>query len=164
MTPSTDKKNITKIVRGIFEGNKCTDLKLEIDIITAWRLYVTSREDGLTPAESREKIAAEFNPLGFSENGQARNIARQEFMDAMRIDFGGEDSSDWSELLTHLVRAKAKGETIQQYAEWCKRDPFNSPKVHQIAQKPLLVKMTWAAAFDKPDSVPVREPGKGFYA
>jgi len=147
MTLSTDKKNISQIVRGILQGNGVDNLKLEIDIIAAWHKYVTVREDGLTPAESRMRIAKEYNELGFSAKGQERNILRQEFMDVMHIDFGGEDSADWSALLDHLVKAKAKGETIQKYSEWCKADPYNSPKIHQIAQKPLLVKQTWAAAF-----------------
>ena len=149
MTLSTDKKNISQIVRGILQANNTDNLKLEIDIISAWHKYVTVREGGLTPAESRLQIAKEYDPLGFSAKGQERNKLRQEFMDVMKIDFGGEDSADWSALLDHLVKAKAKGETIQAFAEWCKRDPFNSPKIHQIAQKPLLVKQVWAAAFAK---------------
>jgi hypothetical protein len=147
MTLSTDKKNIEKIVRGILLSNGIDNLKLEIDISSAWHRYVTVREDGFTPAESRLQIAKEYDMLGFSKAGQERNIIRQEFEDVMKIDFGGEDSQDWTELLNHLVAAKAKGENIQTFADWCKADPFNSPKIHQIAQKPLLVKQTWRNAF-----------------
>ncbi len=147
MTLSTDNKNITKIVRGILQGNGIDNLKVEIDIISAWHRYMTIREDGLTPAESRLQIASEYDELGFSKRGQERNIVRQEFEDVMKIDFGGEDSADWSELLTFLVKAREKGETIYTFAKWCKDDPFNSPKIHQIAQKPLMVKQTWRNAF-----------------
>jgi hypothetical protein len=152
MTLSTDKKNIEKIVKAILQNNGIDNLKAEIDISSAWHRYLTEREEGLTPAETRLKITAEFNPLGFSERGRKkRNQIKQEFMDVMMIEFGGEDSTDWSSLLDHLVKASEKGETIRTYAEWCKADPYNSPKTHQIAQKPLLVKMTWNAAFIKQD-------------
>jgi pyruvate-formate lyase len=152
MTLSTDKKNIEKIVRGILQSNGIDNFKLEIDLSSAWHRYVTTREGGLTPAESRLQIAQEYNEIGFSAKGQERNQLKQEFMDVMKIDFGGEDSADWTSLLDHLVKAKAKGETIQTFAEWCKKDPFNSPKIHQIAQKPLLVKQVWAAAFIQPET------------
>lgn len=157
MTLSTDNKNIVKIVRGILQSNGIDNLKLEIDISSAWHRYVTVREDGLTPAEARIKIAEEYDELGFSKDGQERNIVKQEFMDAMKIEFGGEDNADWSELLTHLVKAKRSGESIYTFLEWCKTDPYNSPKIHQIAQKPLLVKMTWRNAFDT-----VKAKSKGF--
>jgi hypothetical protein len=70
-------------------------------------------------------------------------------MDVMGLDFGSEDNTDWSDLLTFLVKAAAQGQTIKAYAEWCTADPYNSPKKHQIAQKPLLVKQTWPSAFVK---------------
>jgi len=147
MTQSTDKKNIEKIVKGILFNNGIDNLKAEIDLIEVWWRYVTEREEGLSPAEARLKIAQEFNGTGQSEKGQERNITRQEFMDVMKINVG--DSTDWNSLLDFLIKAKAKGETIQQFADWCKADPYNSPKIHQIAQKPLLVKQVWAAAFFK---------------
>jgi len=152
MTLSTDKKNIEKIVRGILELNKVDNLRLEIDIVCAWHKYVTQREGGLTPAESRLQIMGEYNELGISAKGQERNQMKQEFMDVMKLDFGGEDSADWSILLTFLIDAKSKGETIQQFADWCKADPYNSPKLHQIAQKPLLVKQVWRSAFSRPQT------------
>jgi len=153
MTNSTDTKNIKKIVRALLVKYKVVDehneplLQAEIDFTSAWHRYVTEREDGLTPAEARLKIADEFDDIFISAKGQERNITRQEFMDVMKIDFGSEDNANWNTLLSHLVEAKAKGETIQKFAEWCKADPFNSPKVHQIAQNPLLVKQVWRSAF-----------------
>lgn len=151
MTKSTDKKNIEKIVAGILESNSIDNLKLQIDLVSAWWRYVTAREDGLTPAEVRQKIAAEFDSLGFSSVGQERNQVRQEFQDVMRLDFGSEDNEDWKILLNFLVERRREGESITQYLKWCKDDPYNSPKLHQIAQNPLLVKQTWKAAFYKAD-------------
>ena len=154
MTISTDTKNIRKIVRVILERNGIyalgiDDLRLEVELFSAWVRYVNARDEGLTPAESRQKIADEFTETGQSAAGQNRNIVRQEFMDVMGLDFGSEDNTDWSDLLTFLVKAAAQGQTIKAYAEWCTADPYNSPKKHQIAQKPLLVKQTWPSAFVK---------------
>jgi len=129
------------------QNHKVDNLQLEIDLFNVWMRYMNEREDGLTPAEAREKIAKEFDPLGYSAKGQERNQVKQEFMDIMRLDFGSEDNADWNTLLNFLVERKQAGEYISRYAEWCKSDPYNSPKLHQIAQKPLLVKQTWRGAF-----------------
>ena len=132
MTISTDTKNIRKIVRVILERNGIyalgiDDLRLEVELFSAWVRYVNARDEGLTPAESRQKIADEFTETGQSAAGQNRNIVRQEFMDVMGLDFGSEDNTDWSDLLTFLVKAAAQGQTIKAYAEWCTADPYNSP-------------------------------------
>jgi hypothetical protein len=150
MTPSTDHKNIEKIVRAILQRNGIdfsSSLQLEVELVGEFHRYVTAREEGLTPAEARLRIANEFNELGQSAHGQERNITRQEFMDVMQMEFGSEDHTDWNTLLDFLVKAKAKGQTIQKFAEWCSLDPYNSPKAHQIAEKPLLVKQVWNRAF-----------------
>lgn len=159
MTKSTDKKNIEKIVVGILESNSIDNLKLQIDLVSAWWRYVAAREDGMTPAESRERIAAEFDSLGFSSAGQERNQVRQEFQDVMRLDFGSEDNAEWKILLNFLVERKREGENIAQYLKWCKDDPYNSPKLHQIAVKPLLVKQTWRMAFYKAEEESLEDLG-----
>lgn len=153
MTPSTDTKNITKIVRSILQANKIDNLQLEVELVNVWNRYVNGREEGQNPAQVRERIAAEYNELGYSENGQNRNIIRQSFMDCMGIDFGSEDNQDWRTLLDFLVLSDSRGQSIKTYAEWCKNDPYNSPKKNQIAQKPLLVKQTWRSAFARVEEV-----------
>lgn len=146
MATGTDSRNITKIVRAILQSNGIDNLKLEADLFGAWMRYVNERDSGQTPAEARAAIAAEYSDIGFSANGQDHNITRQEFMDIMHIDFG--TSTDWDTLLSFLVARKKEGQEIQAFADWCKNDPYNSPKLHQIAQKPLLVKMMWSKAFE----------------
>lgn len=147
MTIGTDSRNVKKIIQSLFAKYHVDAFQLEIDLFNVWMRYMNEREDGLTPAEAREKIAAEYDPLGHSAKGQERNQVKQEFMDIMRLDFGSEDNQDWNTLLNFLVERKQDGEHISRYAEWCKSDPYNSPKLHQIAQKPLLVKQTWRGAF-----------------
>ena len=165
MTISTDTKNITKIVRSILQRNEIDNLQLEIELVNAWNIYVNGREEGYTPAQVRERIAGEYNELGYSANGQVKNIMRQRFMDCMGVDFGSEDNTEWNTLLDFLVKADLKGEKIEAFALWCKNDPYNSPKKHQIAQTPLLVKQTWRGAFVKVESTNTeREQGRGFYA
>ena len=147
MTIGTDSRNVKKIIQSLFAKYHIDAFQLEIDLFNVWMRYMNEREEGLTPAQARERIAAEFDSLGYSQAGQERNKVKQEFMDVMRLDFGSEDNTDWNTLLNFLVERKAAGEHITQYLEWCKRDPYNSPKLHQIAQKPLLVKQTWRGAF-----------------
>ncbi len=164
MTIGTDSRNVKKIIQSLMQKYQVDNLALEIDLFNVWMRYMNEREDGLTPAEAREKIAKEFDPLGFSQAGQERNQVKQEFMDVMRLDFGSEDNTDWNTLLNFLVERKAAGEHITQYLEWCRRDPYNSPKLHQIAQKPLLVKQTWRGAFSSnPEQNSNRKEGEGFY-
>lgn len=151
MTKGTDSRNIERIVRGILSANGIDDLKLEVDLCTAWKRYVNERDAGETPATARDRIADEY-PDGIyfgSEYGRERMQLRQEFMDIMQMDFG--DDTKWDALLDHLQRAKAKGESIKTFAEWCNKDPYNSPKKHQIAQNPLLVKSVWKSAFLSPE-------------
>ena len=88
MTKSTDTKNIKKIVRSILASNGIDNLKLEVDLVCVWQRYVAEREEGLSPAEVRLKIADEYSDIGVSDAGQSRNIVKQEFMDVMKIDFG----------------------------------------------------------------------------
>ena len=64
MTISTDTKNVKKIVRAILERNGIyalgiDDLKLEVELFSEWVRYVNARDEGLTPAESRRRNAAE---------------------------------------------------------------------------------------------------------
>ena len=147
MTLSTDNKNITKIVRAILQSNGIDNLKAEIDIISAWHRYVTSREDGLTPAEVRAKIAVEYNGVGISEDGVKRNQIKDRMQTALGMEID-EGITDWFTVVTFCkTQEHYKGETIEKFMEWCKTDPYNSPKKHQIAQSPLLIKKMWASAF-----------------
>ena len=68
--------------------------------------------------------------------------------------------SRFDDLVKFVMKKDAEGQTIEDYAAWMKSDPFNSPKTHQIAQRPAIVRETWLAAFtqeveeDRPEYKP----------
>lgn len=142
MTKSTDTKNITTIVKGILKRNYIDNLQVEIDLIAAWKRYLFEREDGETPAQTRLKITSEYSP-GFMD--QARMT--QEIMDTLGVEVSL-DSSEWQTVISFCLGAEKRGETIKAFRLWMNDDPYNSPKKHQIAQSPLIIKKTWRSAFE----------------
>lgn len=149
MTKSTDTKNITKIVKAILQENGIDldkNLMLEIQLVSAWKRYVFEREEGLSPAEVREKIANEYI---FSESPGVMKAQKciQEVQDAMGLDVNY-NLPAWFTVIQFVMKKADEGQTIQQYRAWCDSDKFNSPKTHQIAQKPMLIKDTWRKAFE----------------
>lgn len=150
MTKGTDNRNIKMIVRGILQSNGIDNLKLEIDLVSAWQRYVNEREDGMSPAETRAKIAEEYGALGFmgvSDKALERARMMQLIMDTIGLDVD-ENNSDWAAVISHCLEAEKRNETVSAYRDWMNRDPYNSPKKHQIAQSPILIKKTWRSAFE----------------
>lgn len=167
MTESTDKKNITTMVVSILEANKIdreANLKLEIDLIQAWHLYVCARDEKLTSAESRLKVAERFN-WGDNEVTTARARMTQLLMDTLGVDVN-ENNDDWQAVISHCIEAEKKGETVAMFRAWMNADPYNSPKKHQIAQSPMIIKKVWRSAFENVSNKPKQEEGKssGYYA
>lgn len=151
MTTGTDNRNIKIIVKSILQSNGVDNLKLEIDLISAWHRYVNEREEGLSPAETRAKIVDEFGPLGFvgmSDKARERSRMAQIIMDTLRLNVE-EDRPEWIAIIDFCLAAEQKGQTVQRYEEWRRTDPFNSPKTHQIAMNPRLIKSTWPQAFEE---------------
>lgn len=151
MTTGTDNRNIKQIVKSILQSNGVDNLKLEVDLVSAWHRYVNEREEGLTPAEARAKITQEFGVLGFvGMSDKARDRARmaQVIMDNMRLNVE-EDRPEWIAVIDFCLRAEKEGQTVQKYEEWRRSDLYNSPKTHQIAMKPGLIKSTWPQAFEE---------------
>lgn len=149
MTTGTDNRNIKQIVKSILQNNNIDDLKLEVDLVSAWNRYVNEREEGLTPAQTRAKITEEFGVLGFvgmSDKARERSRMAQVIMDNMRLNVE-EDRPEWIAVIDFCLEAEKNGQTVQKYEEWRKTDLFNSPKTHQIAMKPKLIKSTWPQAF-----------------
>lgn len=147
MTTGTDSRNVKKIIQSIMQSNGIDNLKCEADLFGAWMRYMNEREDGKTPAEVRAKIAAEYNGVGISEDGVKRNQIKDRMQTALGMEID-EGITDWFTVVTFCkTQEHYKGETIEKFMEWCKTDPYNSPKKHQIAQNPLLIKKMWASAF-----------------
>ncbi len=164
MTTGTDSRNIKKIIQAILQSNNIDNLKCEADLFGAWMRYMNERETGLTPAQVREKITAEYNQVGISEEMVARNQlkARMETALGMSIDEG---VRNWETVITFCQSKDRAGETIEKFMEWCKADPYNSPKKHQIAQNPLLIKVMWQSAFAEKTDVniePKFKNGSGY--
>lgn len=148
MTKSTDTKNITAIVKGILQRNYVADnLQLEIDLVSAWKRYLFEREDGLTPAETREKIVNELGFFGTAHTDKARMM--QLLMDTLGVEVD-ENKPEWITVINFCLEAEKKNQTVSAYRAWMNSDPYNSPKKHQIAQNPLLIKQTWLSAFEQP--------------
>lgn len=151
MTIGTDSRNITKIIRALLKKYDVDNLELEASLVGSMIRYVNERDAGETPAQARERVAGDFLEVSFlSAEALAIQKAKQTFEDVMKLNSG--NSPQWDELFSFLARMEAQGQTIAQYSAWCQSDPFNSPKAHQIAQKPLLVKSTWRMAFEKKES------------
>lgn len=145
MTKGTDSRNIKQIVQSILQKYRIDDLALEIDIITAWMRYLNVREAGFTPAQTRARIASEFI-LGVSPEVMEKARIKEEIQNALNLDVY-EERPEWIAVINHCLKQEKSGETIAKFAAWCARDPYNSPKKHQIALNPILIKSTWRSAF-----------------
>jgi hypothetical protein len=147
MTKSTDTKNIKKIVQGILKRNYVADnLQLEIDLVSAFMRYMFEREEGVTPGESKDKITAELGFFGTEHTDKARMM--QLLMDTLGVEVD-ETKTEWVTVINFCIEAEKKNQTVSAYRAWMNRDPYNSPKKHQIAQTPLLIKQTWMSAFEE---------------
>jgi hypothetical protein len=159
MTTGTDNRNIKQIVKSILQNNQVDNLKLEVDLVSAWNRYVNEREDGKTPAQVRENITREFGDLGFlgiSELALKRSRMAQTLMEHLRLNVE-EDRPEWIAVIDFCLEAEKRGETVQKYQEWRQKDLFNSPKSHQIVMNPRLIKATWPQAFEVQ-----KKPGRKF--
>lgn len=155
MSNSTDTKNIKQIVRGLMIKHKLVDtdgnplLIIEIDFVSAWTRYVNERDEGLTPAESRKKITDEYGVLGFvGVSNKVANKMRmaQLIMDTLKLNID-DGRAEWDRVINFCIERESAGQTIKQYQEWREKDVFNSPKAHQISQRPIIIKDTWPQAF-----------------
>jgi len=49
----------------------------------------------------------------------------------------------WDALARFLIEQDFRGKTIETFAANCKLDPYSTPKAHQIAKDPMLIKANW---------------------
>lgn len=151
MTTGTDSRNVKIIIQSLLRKQSIDSLQLEADLFGAWMRYMNEREIGLTPAEVRAKITAEYNGVGISQAMITRNRLKERMETALGMDVN-EGVRNWEVVINHCLKKDAEGETIEKFMEWCRTDVFNSPKKHQIAQNPLLIKTMWRSAFAKGDT------------
>jgi len=162
MTKGTDSRNIKIIIQAITANNGIDNLKLEADIFGVWMRYMNEREEGLTPAEVRKKITDEYNGVGISANMILHSKLKERMETALGLSID-EGIKSWEVVMAFCLKQDALGETIEKFWAWCLSDPYNSPKKHQIAQNPLLIKTMWRSAFNGiSDAEPAIKDGSGY--
>lgn len=145
MTESTDKRQITLLVKGLMQKHGLTALQVEIDFVSAFWRYITERKAGRDISRVREDI---LNDLQIA----AANATKQENMES-RVKFStglSVDESWYREgVIAFLIARDLDGQTVEKFAEACRADPFNMPKFFQIAAQPALIRKNWGLAFQK---------------
>lgn len=164
MTKGTDSRNITTVVREILGSNQVDNLKLEMDLVGAFTRYVNARDAGSTPAEARSLVVGgALGFIGISDTVRERARMKQIIEDTLRLNVN-EDKPDWVTVIDFCLKMEAQGQTVKQYQNWREQDVFNSPKAHQIDQKPLVIKGTWPQAFPRQQVPMTTGSSSGFYA
>jgi len=142
---TNDKRQLRLTISGILESYGISNLELEIKLTDAVFTFDAETKKGSDPVKTRIGILdAMVSNLGAQRQYELMvdRISR-----ALLVSPDGGDT--WNEVVKWLQKRDNDGETIEKYAAWCKANPFTSPKAHQIAQKPGLIKATWPGAFAK---------------
>lgn len=151
MTKSTDTKNITKIVKAILQSNGIdndTSLKLEIDLIEAWKRYLFEREEGESPAVARERVTEDYvsKVIEHAQAGASMVEYRNRIERAMGLNPNWDDTKqDWSGFDLWLKKKEGQGQTIESFMAWWKSDEFRAKG--SIWLNPQKVKLMWGQAF-----------------
>lgn len=143
MTTTTVKRQITKLVRGVFEKYR-DDLEREINMVEAVHQYIVGCNAGRPIAQVREEIFTAMQ-LG-AQSSQVREAMETRIKSALGVD-PGVTPSLWDTVIEFLIKKDADGQTIEKFASACQSDPYGMPKAHQIAQKPSLIQSMWLKAF-----------------
>jgi len=144
MTKTTDKRQITSMVKQILASNSIDNLKLEIDLISAFEFYVVGRRAGRNIAELRQEIVESV------ERGTRAANERDAMEERIRRALGVNPATTpalWDAVIPFLIKADKKNETIERFARECEADPYGMPKTHQIANKPTLIMAVWPKVF-----------------
>jgi hypothetical protein len=141
MTQTTDSRQLRLTVESILSKYRIDNLQLSIEIVDAVKTFFAETKTGHNPAEVRQKIAEAI------EIGERNASAREDMRNRIEIALHLNLLPNAEGMIDFCLRKEKEGQTIEEYAEWCRRDPYNSPKAHQIANKPDLVISTWPQAF-----------------
>ena len=145
MTLTTDSRQLRLLIDSVLSKHQIDNLELSMLLVQACQEFFAETKQGHDPVEVRQKIA---EAIGVGE----ANVSRQETM-RTRIEKALVLTllPNAESLIDFCLKKDAKGETIERYAAWCKADPYNSPKAHQVINNPLLVIGTWPQAFTVPE-------------
>lgn len=159
---TNDKRQLRLTISGILENYGISNLELELKLTDAVYTFDEETKKGSDPVKTRIGILdAMVSNLGAQRQYE---LMVERISKALLVTPDGGDV--WNEVIKWLQKRDNEGETIERYAAWCKANPFTSPKAHQIAQKPGLIKATWPGAFVAaknetiPDFVPPAPTGE----
>jgi hypothetical protein len=137
---TTDKRQITELVKPILEKHGIDSLQLEIDLIGAFWRYVVERKAGRDIAQVRIDILKDM------QVGATRVTEREAMESTIRSALGIDPTATpaiWDTVIDFLLKAEKRGERLAEFAQACIADPYGMPKAHQIAQKPSLIQSMW---------------------
>ena len=137
------KSVFRKAISAVLKEFDIDDLALEGSLATAIYGYFLRLEAG------EDKNLVEGDMLDAFEREHADIKYRANLIErierSMKLNI---NESIWRETLKFIERMEREyGHKIETYQQWREDDPFNSPKAHQIANKPALIKATWPQAF-----------------
>ena len=155
------KQSIRLAISGVLKEYGIDDLEIEGRLATAVYGFFHRLESG-----ENEKLV-EADMLSTFERNHAEIRYRAELVErinkALRLNLDS-DQLEKDGVLKFIERMERdKGQRIETFAQWCRDDPFNSPKAHQIAKSPLEIKKTWPQAFpaDEPQQLTFVKSGGG---
>lgn len=150
MTTSISRQ-ISLLVKGILERYKIDNLQLEIDLASSFqRMFTEGGKDPEKLSKVREDILSSFQ----KELDKANELIDMETRVSRAMGISTDGRSRYDTMLRFLVRKDKDGQKIEDYAKWCKDNPFTAPKPFKIAERPDLLMETWTMAFvEKADEV-----------
>ena len=141
---STDKRQIDFLVKGILAKHKIDSLIGEIALVCAFDEYLKGRYRKEEPADLRVKILESIKAGNELQN--ERDAMEDRIKRALGID-PRTTPALWDSVIRFLINAEKQNETIERFANACEADPYNMPKIHQIANKPTMIQAVWPRVF-----------------
>lgn len=158
---TTINRQLSLLVQGVFKKYNVDNLQMEIDLVSSFqRMFTEGGRDPAKLAKLREEILESMLMQGRYENDKALMEGRVKACMGISID----GRSRYEDMVSFLVKKDAEGQTVEQYAAWCRENPFEAPKPFQISQRPDLLIETWNMAFQVQQVVISQPTGTGFYA
>lgn len=149
MTTSINRQ-LTLLVQGILEKHKIDSLQLEVDLVSSLqRMWTEGGRDPSKLAEIRENILKSM----LAGAARVEKLASMESRVKMSLGIETNGGSRYEDMLNFLLKKDSEGQSVEEYAKWCKDNPFEAPKPFQISMRPALLSETWPMAFQKPQVV-----------
>lgn len=147
MTATTAYRQVKLLVEGLLQNNGIDNLKAEVDLINAfYRMLTEGQKDHAKLVEIREDALSGYINAAAEQNKLIDMEGRVKACMGITIDGRGR----YDKMLKFLIMKDVDGQTVEQYARWCKENPYSAPKFFKIAEKPDLLVTTWEMAFQKP--------------